>query len=84
MLWDEIDSEPVTAEHVRAVEEIVEDSLDRGFFSPAFELATDAEQRYLISICGLGESPTGDAAAGYSRIGGASAVREEMIGKELI
>jgi AAA ATPase domain len=57
VLWDEIDSPPVTAEHVRTVEEIVEDSLDRGFFAPAFELATDAEQRYLIAISGLGEGP---------------------------
>jgi hypothetical protein len=88
VLWDEIDAPPVTAEHVRTVEEIVEDSLDRGFFTPAFELATDAEQRYLIAISGLGEGPyrTADAAAaaGYSSIGGASAVREELIGKELI
>ena len=88
VLWDEIDSPPVTAEHVRIVEEIVEDSLDRGFFAPAFELATDAEQRYLIAISGLGEGPyrtaEAAAAAGYSSIGGASAVREELIGKELI
>jgi hypothetical protein len=79
VLWDEIDSPPVTAEHVRTVEEIVEDSLDRGFFAPAFELATDAEQRYLIAISGLGEGPyrtaEAAAAAGYSSIGGASAVR---------
>jgi hypothetical protein len=39
-LWDEIDSPPVTAVHVRTVEEIVEDSFDRGFFAPASELAT--------------------------------------------
>ncbi len=49
MLWDEIDTPPITAGRVRDVEEIVNDSLDRGFFGPAFELATDAEQRYLIS-----------------------------------
>jgi hypothetical protein len=88
VLWDEIDTPPITAEHVQAVEEIVNDSLDRGFFGPAFELATDAEQRYLIAISNLGEGPykTADAAqaAGYSNMGGASVVREELIEKELI
>lgn len=88
VLWDEIDTPPITAEHVQAVEEIVDDSLDRGFFGPAFELATYAEQRYLIAISNLGDGPykTADAAlaAGYSNMGGASVVREELIGKELI
>ncbi len=88
VLWDEIDDPPITAEHVRTVEEIVDDSLDRGFFGPAFELATDAEQRYLIAISSLGDGPyrTADAAhaAGYANIGGASVVREELIAKELI
>jgi hypothetical protein len=49
VLWDEIDTPPITAEHVGVVEEIVDDNLDRGFFAPAFELATDAEQRYLTA-----------------------------------
>ncbi len=88
VLWDEIDTPPITAEHVRAVEEIVNDNLDRGFFGPAFELATDAEQRYLIAISSLGDGPykTADAArsAGYNNMGGASVVREELIHKELI
>src|ERR1700685_2123513 len=59
-----------------------------GFFAPAFELATDAEQRYLIAISSLGDGPyrTADAAhaAGYANIGGASVVREELIEKELV
>jgi len=88
VLWDEIDTPPISVQHVRTVEEIVEDNLDRGFFGPAFELATDAEQRYLIAIANLGDGPyrTADAAqaAGYSNIGGASVVREELIRKELV
>jgi len=88
VLWDEIDTPPILAEHVRSVEEIVEDNLDRGFFGPAFELATDAEQRYLIALATLGDGPyrTADAAkaAGYQNVGGASAVREGLIDKELI
>jgi len=88
VLWDEIDTPPITPGHVRAVAEIVDDNLDRGFFGPAFELATDAEQRYLIAIAHLGDGPykTADAAraAGYANMGGASVVREELIAKELI
>jgi hypothetical protein len=88
VLWDEIDEPPITAEHVRTVNEIVKDNLDRSFFSPAFELATDAEQRYLIAIANLGDGPykTAEAAqaAGYASIGGASVVREVLIEKELI
>jgi len=88
VLWDEIDEPPITAAHVGVVHEIVEDNLDRGFFGPAFELATDAEQRYLIAIADLGDGPykTVDAAtaAGYASLGGASAVRDELIRKELI
>jgi len=85
VLWDEIDAPPIGAAHVRAVEEIVEDSLDRGFFAPAFELATDAEQRYLLALAN-GPYRTADAAqaAGYRSVGGASVVREELIAKELL
>jgi hypothetical protein len=88
VLWDEVDTPPITVTSVRGVEEIVEDNLDRGFFGPAFDLATDAEQRYLIAIASLGDGPyrTVDAAraAGYASIGGASVVREELIEKELL
>ncbi|HUH81051.1 MAG TPA: ATP-binding protein [Solirubrobacteraceae bacterium] len=88
VLWDEVDDPPIGPEHVRAVQDIVEDNLDRGFFGPAFELATDAEQRYLVALATLGDGPyrTAEAAnaAGYQNVSGASAVREELIAKELI
>ena len=54
----------------------------------SFAPATDAEQRYLIAIAVLGDGPYRTAevakAAGYSSIGGACAVRDELIGRELI
>jgi len=53
-----------------------------------FELATDAEKRYLIATASLGDGPYRTAAsaeaAGYGSIGGASATRESLIAKELI
>jgi hypothetical protein len=88
VLWNEIDRGPLRAEDVDAVADLVDDSLDGDFFGPQFDLATDAEQRYLIATARLGDGPYRTAesaeAAGYSSIGGASAVRESLIAKELI
>lgn len=44
VLWDEVEEAPVTRSDVEAVTELVDDSLDRAFFGPAFDLATDAER----------------------------------------
>jgi hypothetical protein len=88
VLWDEIEQSPITRADVAAVTELVDDGLDRSFFGPAFELASDAEQRYLIAIAHLGDGPyrTTDAAraAGYSALAGASFVRDGLIAKELL
>lgn len=73
---------------VKEVHDIVQDSLDATFFGPHFELATDAEQRYLLGMARLGDGPyrTSEVAveAGYPNAGGASFVREGLIAKELI
>jgi hypothetical protein len=88
VLWDEVEESPITADHVRAVAELVDDSLNRTFFDPPFELATDAEQRYLIAIAHLGDGPyrslDAAAAAGYESIGSASYLRDGLIEKELL
>jgi hypothetical protein len=88
VLWDEVEEAPITRSDVDAVTELVDDSLDRAFFGPAFDLATDAEQRYLIGIAHLGDGPyrTAEAAkaAGYAGHGGASFVRDGLIEKELL
>jgi hypothetical protein len=88
VLWDEVEETPIGLDDVKRVHEIVQDSLDTSFFGPQFDLATDAEQRYLLAIAGLGEGPYGSSdaarAAGYSSVSGASFVREGLIEKELI
>ncbi|MGH2880927.1 MAG: ATP-binding protein [Solirubrobacteraceae bacterium] len=49
-LWNQAESSPITSADVDAVREIVTDSLARNFFGTRFQLATDAEQRYLIAM----------------------------------
>jgi hypothetical protein len=88
VVWDEAESSPIALEDVKRVHDLVQDSLDASFFGPQFDLATDAEQRYLLAIAGLGDGPYSSAdaaaAAGYASVSGASFVREALIEKELI
>lgn len=87
-LWDEVEADPIALGDVRQVHEIVQDSLDTTFFGPHFDLATDAEQRYLLAIARMGDGPYSSAAAasaaGYPTPSGASFVRDGLIAKELI
>jgi hypothetical protein len=46
---------------VDAVRDIVTDSLARNFFGTRFQLATDAEQRYLAAMASLGDAPYSSA-----------------------
>ena len=66
----------------------MQDSLDRSFFGPPFELARDAEQRYLMAVAHLGDGPyrTAEAAAcaGYDSQKSASTIRDGLIDKELL
>ena len=88
VVWDEVETSPIRLQDVERVHDIVQDSLDSSFFGPQFDLATDAEQRYLLAIAGQGDGPYSSseaaAAAGYRSVNGASFVREGLIEKELI
>ena len=68
--------------------EIVTDSLARNFFGTRFQMATDAEQRYLAAIASLGDPPyrSADVARAYGARDqrGVSVHRESLIGKGLI
>jgi hypothetical protein len=57
VLWDEAEESPITLAEVKEVHDIVQDSLDATFFGPHFELATDAQQRYLLAMSRLGDGP---------------------------
>jgi len=87
-LWNHAESSPITLADVQAVREIVIDSLARSFFGTRFQLATDAEQRYLAAMASLGEPPygTGDVARAYGAKDqrGVSILRDALIAKGLI
>ncbi|HYB22549.1 MAG TPA: ATP-binding protein [Solirubrobacteraceae bacterium] len=87
-LWNHAESSPITLADVQAVHEIVTDSLARNFFGTRFQLATDAEQRYLAAMASLGEPPygSGEVARAYGAKDqrGVSIIRDALIGKGLI
>jgi hypothetical protein len=64
------------------------DNLDSKFFAPQFDLASDAEQRYLLGLASLGDGPyrssAAATAAGYADTPGASHIRDSLIEKELL
>jgi hypothetical protein len=87
-LWNHAEASPIMMSDVEAVREIVTDSLARNFFGIRFQLATDAEQRYLAAMASLGDPPYGstDVAHAYGAKDqrGVSIHREGLIHKGLI
>ncbi|HEX7297654.1 MAG TPA: ATP-binding protein [Solirubrobacteraceae bacterium] len=87
-LWNHAETSPITGVDVDAVREIVTDSLARNFFGTRFQMATDAEQRYLAAMASLKDSPyrTSDVARAYGARDqrGVSVHRESLISKGLI
>ncbi|HLL92753.1 MAG TPA: hypothetical protein VK252_07410, partial [Solirubrobacteraceae bacterium] len=87
-LWNHAESSPITSADVQAVHEIVTDSLARNFFATRFQLATDAEQRYLAAMASLGAAPYGSTdiahAYGAKDQRGVSIHRDALIQKGLI
>ena len=87
-LWNEADASPIRSADVEAVREIVTDTLARNFFGTRFQLATDAEQRYLAATASLGTAPyrSVDIARAYGAKDqrGVSIHRESLIQKGLI
>ena len=87
-LWNHAEASPIANDDVDAVRDIVTDSLARNFFGTRFELATDAEQRFLAAMASLEEPPyrTADVARAYGARDqrGISVHRESLITKGLI
>jgi hypothetical protein len=87
-LWNHAEDSPITSADVDAVHEIVSDSLARNFFGIRFQLATDAEQRYLAAMAVAGEAPYRSAdiarASGAKDQRGVSVHRNSLINKGLI
>ena len=87
-LWNYAERSPISTGDVEAVHEIVKDSLARNFFGTRFQIATDAEQRFLAAMASLGKPPykTADVARAYGARDqrGVSVHRESLINKGLI
>jgi hypothetical protein len=87
-LWNHAELSPIGSADLDTVREIVSDSLERSFFSPRFQLASDAEQRYLAAMAALGDPPYRSSAVatryGANDPRGVSVFRESLIQKGLI
>jgi len=87
-LWNHAETSPITSTDVEAVREIVTDSLARNFFGTRFQLATDAEQRYLAAMASLEHPPYRSSeiahAYGAKDQRGVSIHRDGLIQKGLI
>jgi AAA ATPase domain len=87
-LWNHAETSPITSADVEAVREIVTESLARSFFGTRFQLATDAEQRYLAAMASLEDPPYRSAevahAYGAKDQRGVSIHRDGLIQKGLI
>ncbi|MGH9039212.1 MAG: ATP-binding protein [Acidimicrobiia bacterium] len=87
-LWNQAESTPVEMADVEAVREIVKDSLGSSFFGPRFDMATDAEQRYLSAMAALGDAPyrSADVAQRFGARDqrGVSVHRDALIAKGLV
>jgi hypothetical protein len=87
-LWNHAETSPITTADVTAVGEIVTDSLARSFFGTRFQLATEAEQRYLAAMASLDNPPyrTAEIAHAYGAKDqrGVSIHRDGLIQKGLI
>jgi hypothetical protein len=87
-LWNYAETAPIGLDDVNAVREIVTDSLARNFFGTRFQMATDAEQRYLSSMASLDAPPYRTSAVakayGANDQRGVSVHRDALIQKGLI
>lgn len=87
-LWNYAEASPITTEDVDTVRELVSDTLASSFFGPRFDLATDAEQRYLAAMASLGGQPyrSAEVATSYGAKDqrGVSVYRDALISKGLI
>ena len=60
-LWDAAGTSPITMADLNEVRDFVQEQLARTFYGTRFELASDAEQRYLAAMASLGAPPYSSA-----------------------
>ncbi len=87
-LWNHAEEAPIDLTDLETVREIVQDNLARSFFGTRFQMATDAEQRYLAAMAACGDPPyrVGQVATHYGARDqrGVSVHRDALIQKGLV
>ncbi len=73
-LWNAAERSPITLSDVNEVRDLVKEQLAHTFYGTRFQLASDAEQRYLASMASLGDPPY--AVAAVARAWGAASQRQ--------
>jgi len=73
-LWNVAETSPITMSDVDEVRDLVREQLARTFYGTRFELASEAEQRYMAAMASLGTAPY--ATAEVARTWGASNQRQ--------
>jgi len=87
-LWNAVEASPISLADVDEVRPLVRDQLARTFYGTRFQMASDAEQRYLAAMASLGDPPY--ATAEVARAWGAhnqrqtSPHRDSLIQKGLV
>jgi hypothetical protein len=87
-LWNAAETSPINMVDVEEVRDLVKEQLARTFYGTRFELASEAEQRYLAAMASLGAAPY--STADIARVWGAenqrqtSPHRDSLIQKGLI
>jgi hypothetical protein len=56
-LWNAAEAPPIAMTDVEEVRDLVKEQLARTFYGTRFDLASDAEQRYLAAMASLGTAP---------------------------
>jgi len=88
VLWNEVELSPITAHDVESADALIKETLNRRFFKDRFEMASDAEQRYIAAMAELGDGPVRSVAvaerAGYKDASSASVVRDSLLRKDLV
>jgi hypothetical protein len=87
-LWNAAEASPISMADVEDVRDLVKEQLARTFYGARFELASEAEQKYLAAMASIGSAPY--SVADVARAWGAenqrqtSPHREHLIEKGLI
>ena len=86
-VWNAADRTPISADVVSVVHKVVQEKLDRSFFSVRLDRLTPSERKYLRAMAGLGSGPhrSGDIAGRYgATVESVAPIRSSLIRKGMV